>query len=94
METPLSARALLLLELTHGHGFGQELIERIHQRSGAELKDGSAYPALASLLRDGLVCEVDGYQPNTGRQRRYYSLTCSGADVADRFRATVHAMTC
>ena len=46
--------------------------------------EGSVYPALRSLERDGLVRSYEGdpIPERRGRPRRYYELTAEGAEAA------------
>jgi PadR family transcriptional regulator PadR len=86
MEPPLTAKAALLQALVQGEGFGLELIERVKERTNGEivLHQGSVYPALRSLEREGLVESYEGESlpERGGRPRRYYQLTAEGARVA------------
>lgn len=92
MEAPVSARALLLLELDRGPGFGLDLIARVRGRTGVAPGDGSVYPALASLERDGLIAELDGPQLAQGRPRRHYQITGPGRLAAERVRGVLRAL--
>ena len=86
----------LSLEPMHGWGISQ----RIQQISGGELEvnQGSLYPALQRLEKDGLVVSEWGTTSNN-RQARYYRLTASGrralgAEVAswERFAAALNTV--
>lgn len=65
----------LSLEPTHGWGISQ----RVRQMSGGEfdVNQGSLYPALQRLERDGLIASDWGVTDNN-RQARYYRLTAAG----------------
>ena len=65
----------LSLEPTHGWGISQ----RVRQMSGGEfdVNQGSLYPALQRLERDGLIGSDWGVTDNN-RQARYYRLTAAG----------------
>jgi transcriptional regulator len=65
----------LSLEPTHGWGLSQ----RVRQMSGGEfdVNQGSLYPALQRLERDGLIASDWGVTDNN-RQARYYRLTAAG----------------
>ena len=65
----------LSLEPTHGWGISQ----RIQQLSDGEfaLNQGSLYPALQRLEKDGLITSAWGVSDNN-RRARYYTLTASG----------------
>ena len=70
---------LLLLAAVSGgplHGYG--LIEELKQRSGGtfELPEGTVYPALHRLERQGLLASA--WDEDAPRRRRVYSLTRSG----------------
>ncbi len=84
MDSPLNAKAALLQVLVSGEGYGLELIDRVAKRTGGKMKlhEGSAYPALRSLEREGLVKSYESPEPipeRGGRPRRYYKLTAKGA---------------
>ena len=80
MQSPLSARAALLQVLDYpAHGL--ELIRRVEQRTGGavSVRQGSVYPALRQLEREGLVRSWKGRSAQGGgRPRRYYELTRAG----------------
>ena len=83
----VSAKAALLQALISGPGFGLELIERVEQRTKGKisLHQGSIYPALRDMERDGLVESYNGGEvvpERGGRPRRYYRLTAKGAKTA------------
>ena len=65
----------LSLEPTHGWGISQ----RVQQMSGGEFEvnQGSLYPALQRLEKDGLIASDWGVTDNN-RQARYYRLTAAG----------------
>lgn len=83
---PVAARAALLQVLVHGEGFGLDLIERVRSRTNGAvvLHQGSIYPALRALEREGLVTsrEGDPLPERGGRPRVYYKLTALGQDEA------------
>ena len=77
---------LLVLSLLRGGAMhGYEIIKEIKARSDGHLKvgEGSLYPLLHRLERDGFVAAEWGGLP--GRDRRYYRLTPRGeAALAER----------
>ena len=87
METLMGAKAALVQALIVGPGYGLDLIERVRERSGGQIKlgQGSVYPALRSLEREGLVESYEGaaMPERGGRPRRYYRLTALGEQAAD-----------
>ncbi|MDZ4696659.1 MAG: PadR family transcriptional regulator [Deltaproteobacteria bacterium] len=96
MDNPVTAKAALLRALVQGEGFGLDLIDRVKVMSGGEvmLGQGSVYPALRDLEREGLVSSWEG-EPTAergGRPRRYYKLTALGKRAALDTRRTVMAL--
>lgn len=91
MQSPLSARAALLQVLDYpAHGL--ELIRRVEQRTGGavSVRQGSVYPALRQLEREGLVRSWKGRSAQGGgRPRRYYELTRAGVKAAIAVRQVV-----
>src|SRR3954451_1594182 len=78
---------LLLAVLAPGAAHGYAVISALRERSNGEfdLPEGTVYPALHKLERDGLVqssCEAAA-----GRRRRVYSLTDRGAEALREQRA-------
>ena len=72
----LDSLILAVLETGPRHGYG--VIEQLRERSGGTLDypEGSIYPALHRLERDGLVTSKWGTE--TGRRRRVYRITRAG----------------
>src|SRR4030095_11449327 len=69
---------LVLTALEAGPGHGYSIIRAIRERSGGEfeLLEGSLYPALHRLERDGLV--TSSWSEVGGRRRRVYELRSRG----------------
>lgn len=65
----------LSLGALHGYAIAQH-IERVSNEV-LRVEQGSLYPALERLQRDGLVTSKWGTSP-TGRRARYYTITASG----------------
>lgn len=76
----------LLQALVPSDGYGLELIERVRVTTVDRilLHQGTIYPALRTLERNGLVVGYDGESPAVtgGRPRRYYKLTSAGQRAA------------
>ena len=76
-STPL----LVLSLLKDGDKYGYEMIEELARRSDDTflLKEGTLYPLLHAMEKEGYV---RAYSKTTasGRERRYYHLTQSGAE--------------
>jgi transcriptional regulator len=71
---------MILSVLGDGELYGYEIAQRIRARSGAVLapSEGSLYPALHRLERDGAVAG-EWRASDRGPRRRYYRITPRGA---------------
>jgi transcriptional regulator len=73
----LDLLVLKTLSLSPAHGWG--ISQRVQQLSGGEftMNQGSLYPALQRLEKEGLIASDWGVTDNN-RQARYYRLTAAG----------------
>jgi PadR family transcriptional regulator, regulatory protein PadR len=74
---------LLLAVLAHGAAHGYAVIEALKSRSGGalDLPEGTVYPALHRLERQGYV--TSSWDKSSGRKRRVYALTRRGRSALD-----------
>jgi PadR family transcriptional regulator PadR len=78
---------VLLRLLAERESYGYELVERVHEAGLADVPDGSVYPALGRLERDGHVSSRLVASPS-GPARKYYRPTPAGrAALAEWTRA-------
>jgi PadR family transcriptional regulator PadR len=79
---------LVLSVLDEGELYGYQIARRIRERSGAHLSpsEGSLYPALHALERDGAIV-AEWRASDRGARRRYYRLTATGQRVLAEARA-------
>jgi PadR family transcriptional regulator PadR len=63
--------------LYHGRHYGYSLVRVLSEHGGASLKEGTVYPLLARLDRDGLVLS-EWVESDQGPPRKYYALTPAG----------------
>lgn len=79
-----STPMLILSLLKDGDKYGYEMIEELAKRSDDtfQLKEGTLYPLLHSLEKEGLVKSYTKEAPS-GRERKYYRLTPSGGSYLD-----------
>lgn len=93
MESPVSAKAAILAALIRGKSFGLEIIDKVRDRTGGAivLTEGSVYPALKAMERDGLLRSFDGepMPERGGRPRRYYELTGKGRKAVTEYQVSV-----
>jgi transcriptional regulator len=76
---PGTLEMLVLHTLTLGSLHGYAIAQHIEKLSEAvlQVEQGSLYPALERLQRQGFVTSKWGQTP-TGRRARYYTITASG----------------
>src|ERR1700687_4932296 len=67
----------LMRLLAERESYGYELVTRLHELGLTEVQDGSVYPALGRLERDGHVTSRL-VASTSGAARKYYRLSASG----------------
>lgn len=73
--------SLLLLQLlAERESYGYEVVQRLHEIGLADILDGTVYPALARLEREGRV-SARLVASSAGPARKYYRLTPAGYDA-------------
>jgi PadR family transcriptional regulator, regulatory protein PadR len=75
----------VLALLRDGERYGFELVRELADVDGLVTSEGTIYPLLSRLRRDGLV-ESSWQESPSGPPRRYYRLTDSGRASLDEFR--------
>ena len=91
----LDLLVLKALSLSSMHGWG--ISQRVQQISAGEfeMNQGSLYPALQRLEKDGLITSEWGVSDNN-RQARYYRLTAAGrralGDEVERWKRFAAAL--
>ncbi len=86
---PGGASMLVLALLKDQEMYGYQIIEELEKRSNNvfQMKEGTLYPLLHSMEKEGLVTGREGQSP-AGRTRRYYRITSSGRrELEERERA-------
>jgi PadR family transcriptional regulator, regulatory protein PadR len=78
---------LLLAVLSAGPAHGYKVIQQLRSRSGGtfDLPEGTVYPALHKLEREGLLASA--WSTGTQRRRRVYRLTRKGRAAFERERS-------
>jgi PadR family transcriptional regulator PadR len=93
---PLDIQAVLLQVLMEGEAFGLQVISRIEARTGGKLRfaQGTVYPALRQMERDGLLTSRQGdpLPERGGRPRVFYALTRKGWKSARAGRELVEQL--
>jgi PadR family transcriptional regulator, regulatory protein PadR len=72
--------------LAGGERYGFELVKALGEVDGMVTSEGTIYPILARMRRDGLV-ETTWRESTAGPPRRYYELTDGGRAALDAFVA-------
>lgn len=75
----------VLAVLAGGERYGFELVGVLSDDHGLATSEGTIYPLLSRLRRDGLV-ETTWRESDSGPPRRYYRLTSDGQRVLVGFR--------
>ncbi len=85
----------VLALLAEEERYGFELVRSLAEVDGMVTSEGTIYPLLSRLRRDGFV-ETTWRESSSGPPRRYYRLTATGRDALatfavewQRFRAAV-----
>jgi len=76
-----STAVLILGVLRRGSNYGYEIVRQINEHADGAFtwQEGTVYPVLHKLERDGLV-RSRWEEAETGRKRKYYALTAAGRE--------------
>ncbi len=73
--------SLLLLQLlAEQESYGYQVVQRLHEIGLGDILEGTVYPALSRLEREGRV-SARLVSSNAGPARKYYRLTDAGYDA-------------
>jgi len=75
----------LMAVMAEGPAYGYEMTKRLRARGLSIVGEGSIYPLLGRLERDGLV-ETTRAASNGGPPRKYYSLSPAGEHALETGR--------
>ena len=70
----------IMAALYHRTHYGYSLVRNLAGPGSVELKEGTIYPILARLAREGLVYS-EWTESSQGPPRKYYSLTAGGRSL-------------
>ena len=73
-----AAELAVLATLDRGETYGLELLERIHAAGGLDLSEGSIYPLLNRLQKEGKIRGRWVEDADATHPRKYYALTDDG----------------
>lgn len=88
-----AATPIVLGVLAHGEDYGYSILRRIKETSDGALdwSEGMLYPLLHRLQRLGLVAARWG-EGDSGRRRKYYSITTAGRTELHRQAAALNSV--
>ena len=75
-----AAELAVLATLGRSEAYGLELLDRIHAAGGLDLSEGTIYPLLNRLQKDGKISGRWVDDPDATHPRKYYSLTDEGRE--------------
>lgn len=75
----------VLAVVASGERYGFELVRLLSDAYGLATSEGTIYPLLSRLRRDGLV-ETSWRESESGPPRRYYRISPAGERALDGFR--------
>ena len=73
-----AAELAVLATLDRSESYGLELLERLQAAGGLELSEGSIYPLLNRLQKEGKIRGRWVEDPEAAHPRKYYGLTDEG----------------
>lgn len=78
---------IILLKLQQGSIYGYELAIEIKRLTAIEVAEGTLYPLLNRLKRDGLVSS-EWQSAESGSPRKYYQITDFGQQCLNKMKTT------
>ncbi|HEV2268884.1 MAG TPA: PadR family transcriptional regulator [Steroidobacteraceae bacterium] len=79
----------ILAILWQGRLYGLEILRELESRSDLVLAEGTVYPVLTRLRKEGLI-EGKWEESDSGHPRRYYKLTSAGKSRAQALARHSH----
>lgn len=76
----------LLSVIGKGETYGYEMIEKLNKYGFTMVSEGSIYPLLLRMRKEGLVITTQKELPSGGPKRKYYSLTAKGKEELEEFK--------
>ncbi|MEI5906600.1 PadR family transcriptional regulator [Bacillus spongiae] len=83
----------LLSIIGKGETYGYELMEKLNTFGFTMVSEGSIYPLLLRMRKEGLVSTFQKALPSGGPKRKYYTLTNKGRDELEEFKRNWKAIS-
>lgn len=83
----------LLSIIAKGETYGYEMIEKLDQYGFTMVKEGSIYPLLLRMKKQGLVETSQKQLPSGGPKRKYYTITENGRRELETFKGNWDAIS-
>lgn len=81
----------IMTALYHKTHYGYSLVRNLAGSGSVELKEGTIYPILARLAREGLV-HSEWVESSQGPPRKYYSLSVSGRSIFESLQTEFQSL--
>ena len=81
----------IMAALYHKTHYGYSLVRNLSGSGSVELKEGTIYPILARLAREGLV-QSEWIESSLGPPRKYYSLSSSGRSIFESLQTEFQSL--
>jgi PadR family transcriptional regulator PadR len=81
----------IMAALYHKTHYGYSLVRNLAGSGSVELKEGTIYPILGRLAREGLV-HSEWMESSQGPPRKYYSLTISGRSMYESLQTEFQSL--
>jgi PadR family transcriptional regulator PadR len=81
----------IMAALYHKTHYGYSLVRNLAGSGSVELKEGTIYPILARLAREGLV-HSEWMESSQGPPRKYYSLSLSGRSIFESLQTEFQSL--
>jgi len=81
----------ILSALYRNTHYGYSLVREMTAAGALDLKEGTIYPILSRLAREGLV-QTEWVESNQGPPRKYYALTRAGRVMCEALKGELHRL--
>ncbi|SNZ02487.1 transcriptional regulator, PadR family [Terribacillus aidingensis] len=83
----------LLALIAERETYGYEMVEKLAAYEFTMVSEGSIYPLLLRMKKEGLVTTTSKALPSGGPKRKYYQLTPAGKEALNEFKTRWSAIS-